>query len=116
MTARRTWVWGGLALAALAALTACQPDGAALPPVGADLVALQKARCEARGDVWARAGGEGAFACLRRTPDAGRRCTRATECSGTCLARSSTCAPFDPMVGCTEVLTASGTRAMQCLN
>jgi hypothetical protein len=114
--AGRTGVLGGLAIVALALLAACQPDSERLPPVGADLVALQKARCEGAGDLWARVGGEGAFACIRRTRDAGQSCTRATECSGTCLARSNTCAPFDPMVGCNEVLTASGTRATLCLN
>jgi hypothetical protein len=112
---RRT---GLLALAALAVtllVAACQPEGD-LPPVGEELVALQKAQCEADGNIWGPAGGEGAFICFRRTRDGGARCTSAGDCSGVCLARSQTCSPFDPLIGCQEVLTASGTRAMMCVD
>ncbi len=115
MTRLTVGVWGLLALAALA-LSGCQPEEDRLPPVGEELVALQQARCEADGGIWSRAGAEGAFACFRRTPDAGKRCTSAGDCSGACLARSGTCAPLDPLIGCEEVLTASGARAMLCLD
>jgi len=103
--------------AALALLVACQPgDGSDLPPVGEELVAVQKARCEARGGIWGRAGSEGAagFVCFARTRDANQSCERGSDCAGLCLARSRTCAPFDPFLGCHEILTESGARATVC--
>jgi len=103
-------------LGAFALLAACQPDDGGLPPVGEELVAIQKARCEADGNIWGRAGAEGSFICLRRMPDAGKRCTSAGDCRGACLARSQTCSPFDPLIGCQEILTASGRRAMLCVD
>lgn len=116
MRGARRWLVVAMVLSAGIALAACQPEDGGLPPVGEELVALEKARCEARGDIWGRAGAQGAFVCVRRTPDAGKSCSRATDCSGACLARSRTCAPLDPLVGCQEILTASGARAMQCLD
>jgi hypothetical protein len=109
-------LFAGLALGAALLLAGCQPDTADLPPVGEELMALQKARCEADGNIWGRAGSEGAFICFRRTRDGGERCSAAGDCSGVCLARSQTCSPFDPLIGCQEVLTASGARAMLCVD
>ena len=112
----RNWAVMTAVLAAAAFLAACQPEEGRLPPVGEDLVALEKARCEAAGDIWGRAGAEGAFVCFRRMPDAGDRCMRASDCEGACLARSQTCAPLSPLIGCQEVLTSSGQRTTLCLN
>jgi hypothetical protein len=116
VTGRRTGVIVALALLAAGVTAACQPDDGGLPPVGEELVAIEKARCEADGDIWGRVGPEGAFTCIRRTPDAGKRCTSANDCSGACLARSQSCAPLDPLIGCQEILTASGARAMLCVD
>ena len=116
MKRRTAGLWIGMALVALALTAACQPEPERLPPVGEELVALQRAQCEADGDIWGRAGAEGAFICFRRTRDAGQRCTRADDCSGACLARSGTCSPLDPLIGCEEVLTSSGTRATLCVD
>lgn len=55
------------------------------------------------------------FACVRVPRDAGKRCTSAAECSGECLARSGTCAPYDPLLGCNEVLDTLGRRVTLCL-
>ena len=112
----RSWAVIAAALGAVAVLAACQPDDGDLPPVGEELMAIQKARCEADGDIWGRAGAEGAFVCFRRTPDGGERCTRAGDCEGACLARSQTCSPLSPLIGCQEVLTATGQRAMLCVD
>jgi hypothetical protein len=104
-----------MALAITLLVAACQPQSD-LPPVGEELVAIQKAQCEADGNLWGQAGSADAFLCFRRTTDGGKRCTSASDCSGVCLARSQTCSPFDPLVGCQEILTASGTRAMMCVD
>lgn len=116
MKRRTAALWIGAALAAVGLLAACQPEPEGLPPVGAELMTLQQAQCEADGDIWGRAGAEGAFLCFRRTRDAGQRCSNATECSGACLARSGTCSPLDPMIGCQEVLTSTGARATLCVD
>ncbi|KMW58048.1 hypothetical protein AIOL_003018 [Candidatus Rhodobacter oscarellae] len=57
----------------------------------------------------------GAFVCVTRTRDANRRCVSAGECDGACLARSGTCAPVKPLVGCHEILTNRGARATVCV-
>ena len=116
MIGRRTGFLAVLLLGAALLTAACQPDDGDLPPVGEDLMAIQKARCEADGDIWGPAGAKGSFICFRRTPDGGNRCSSADDCRGVCLARSGTCSPFDPLLGCQEILTASGTRAMLCVD
>lgn len=106
------------ALAALGFLaTACMPErGSDLPPVGADLVAQQKAACERRGGIWGRGGAGGGFTCITRTRDAEKSCRRESDCEGFCLARSGTCSPFTPFLGCHEVLTDTGVRATVCVD
>jgi len=108
-------VAAGAGVLALVLLSACQPgETGDLPPVGEELVAVEKARCEARDGIWGRASDAGGFVCLERTRDANTSCTRGTDCQGLCLARSRTCAPVDPFLGCHEVLTDSGARATIC--
>lgn len=106
------------AIAALAFLaTACMPQpGGDLPPVGAELVAQEKARCERGGGIWGRGGAGGGFVCFQRTRDANQSCTRESDCQSFCLARSRTCAPLVPFLGCHDVLTDNGTRAMVCVD
>ncbi|MBD3765388.1 MAG: hypothetical protein IE927_11870, partial [Rhodobacterales bacterium] len=62
------------------------------------------------------AGASAAMTCVRPTRDAGRACTRQTQCQGYCLARSGTCAPFAPLFGCHDVLQADGRRVTLCLD
>jgi hypothetical protein len=68
--------------------TGCQIGGAdKLPPVG-----------EARVDV------------------AHKSCSAASDCQSACLARSRSCAPVKPLLGCNEVLTNSGVAVTECVN
>lgn len=106
-----------IALAAVALLAACEPDESAgdLPPVGEELVALQKSKCEARGGIWGQGGLEnGGFTCFKLTRDANTSCRRNSDCEGLCLARSRSCAPMTPFLGCHEVLTESGLVSTVC--
>lgn len=108
------------ALLLVGALAACKPgagrpDEGALEPVGAARVALEKAACEADGGRWTGDGG-GGLICLRETRDGGRSCTSGADCESACLARSRTCAPVMPLVGCNEVITSSGLRVTECVN
>lgn len=53
--------------------------------------------------------------CIRPTPDSGRTCRSASDCSEACLARSRTCAPFTPLLGCHEILDRAGLQVLQCV-
>ena len=106
----------GLFAAALL-VAACQADDA--PVTGADSFdpgreARLQADCVAEGGRWGRGGAGGAL-CYRDTPDANRPCDSADDCTGLCLARSGTCAPVTPFLGCHEILTAAGARATLCV-
>jgi hypothetical protein len=82
------------------------------PPVPLALTAGARA-CAARGGTLRpRAGG--LWACIRTTRDGGRTCATATACEGECLARSRTCAPFEPLFGCHEVLDQAGRPQTLC--
>lgn len=93
------------------------PPPAAAPPAAAPPAARKseaQLACEARRGSWARSE-NGSHACVTQTRDSGKTCTRAGQCQGLCLARSGTCAPFTPLLGCNDILDDSGRRMTQCL-
>ena len=100
-------------------LSACQEDG----PVSSsadissvpDLVADQRRSCERDGGTFAPRG-NALFVCFRPTRDANQFCEAPSDCESVCLARSRTCAPTTPFLGCHDVLTEAGQRATQCVN
>lgn len=109
------------ALLAISALAACQSDGgdeAALPPT--PLQAAEEA-CVAAGGSFGRVPGAPEDApevriCYREPDDANTGCSAATDCEGACLARSRTCAPVIPLLGCHQVLSSSGVEVEQCID
>lgn len=72
--------------------------------------------CEKTKGQWAAAGDSGASLCVKRTRDGGKQCSKKGECQGQCLARSGTCSPIDPMIGCNDILEADGRMVTLCLN
>lgn len=78
------------------------------------LLAQQRAACLREGGQMSPRG-DGIYSCVLPTRDAGRSCTSAADCEGVCLARSGTCAPFQPLFGCQEVFTSPGRRETLCL-
>lgn len=105
-----------VAAVALVALAGCQPQGPdPLPPVGEKLVAQQRLDCEKRGGRYGPGGASGALFCFTTPRDAGKSCSRASDCSTSCLARSRSCAPIEPLVGCQDILTDDGARMTQCI-
>ena len=72
--------------------------------------------CEASGGQWVAAGETGAFYCASQTRDAGKRCSKKTQCQGVCLARSGTCSPITPLYGCNDVLEKDGRQVTLCID
>ena len=72
--------------------------------------------CVKRGGLWVHAGKSIAFTCVKLTRDSGKQCRRGSDCQGACLARSMTCAPYDPMFGCNEILQDDGARVTLCID
>ena len=131
------WIW---AFAALAALAACEEGGEApgqtldaatgaavevveetpqfllpdgeVPVIGESRLELLRASCTAKGGRF-RAVGNGHI-CFTETPDAGEFCSVSTDCTTECLARTRTCAPLSPLLGCHEIFTATGAIVTQC--
>lgn len=54
--------------------------------------------------------------CAKPTPDAGKSCRKAGDCSGFCLGETMTCSTVTPMFGCYEVVTEAGQKAMLCVD
>ena len=83
---------------------------------GLDLLAAEREACERTGGTWGTRGGETLFVCFRPTRDANRSCSSASDCEGLCLARSRSCSPIKPFLGCHETLTEAGLPATVCVN
>lgn len=85
------------------------------PPPPPPLKPASQIACEKTGGRFARAGNSTTFVCLRETRDGGKSCRRETDCEGLCLARSRSCSPITPVLGCQEILTQDGLRVTQCV-
>lgn len=85
-------------------------------PAPAQSLSPEAVACLEAGNLWVRSGDTIVFACVRKTRDSGQQCTKGSDCEGECLARSMTCAPFDPLLGCNEILQDDGLRVTLCLN
>jgi predicted small lipoprotein YifL len=98
------------------------PEASSTPEIQAAPAAVVKVKtpahlvCEKKGGRWSMAGSAMASFCQTPTKDGGKSCTGETDCAGHCLARSATCAPFTPLFGCNDILTAEGRLITQCLN
>ena len=100
-------------------LSACQEDGPrASAETGGVLDILEGPRteCEDSGGRWGVRAGGVLFTCYRPTNDANQQCREASDCESICLARSRTCAPTTPFLGCHQILTDGGQIATQCIN
>ena len=97
--------------AATDAETPAEPEAEAAPaPPRSDA----ELACERKRGSWVAAVGA-AYICVFRTRDSGKRCTRESQCDGVCLARSGTCSPLKPLLGCNEILQDNGARVTLCI-
>jgi hypothetical protein len=71
--------------------------------------------CEKKGRRWIRVGQTAVSTCVKLTDQGDKRCTRKSQCEGECLARSGTCSPVEPLLGCNEVLQDNGARVTLCV-
>lgn len=76
----------------------------------------QEADCRAKGGRWGKAGKLVAMTCYIPAKDAGKSCSRQSDCSSQCLARSKTCAPIWPIFGCSDVLQNDGSMVKLCID
>ena len=97
----RHWIM----VVALIALAACQPETGRGGVVGG-------ADCPGGTVVHGMAGPT----CAKPTPDAGKACTKASDCSGACLGETMTCSTMTPMFGCYEVVMEDGQKAGLCVD
>lgn len=107
------------ALFGLIALAGCQQQPKGPPPlplVGQASVDAARAACTKAGGTYTESGGARGLVCVHRTRDAGKLCTKASDCEGECLARSGTCAPIKPLLGCQAILDNFGRAMTQCVN
>ncbi|SIS65190.1 hypothetical protein [Phaeovulum vinaykumarii] len=93
------------------ALAGCREGaGGAAPGLPAD----PAAQCARQGGAWRELASGPAY-CEHRTRDAGKACRSASDCEGACLARSQTCAPLRPLLGCNAILSDAGFEMRECL-
>ncbi|TMV35566.1 hypothetical protein FGG78_44445 [Thioclava sp. BHET1] len=97
------------------ALAACQPDSPKPPPVGPARLDQARAQCAAKGGRFERASAKSGYFCFTTPKDAGKVCLRSSDCSTSCLAKSHTCAPVSPLIGCHMLLDAAGNQVNECL-
>lgn len=71
--------------------------------------------CEKKRGSWVPVSAGTLHTCVFSTKDAGKKCTRESQCEGQCLARSGTCSPLRPLLGCNEILQDNGARVTQCI-
>ena len=95
------------------ATAATEPAATAAPPAPLSPAALA---CKKKGGRYIKTGSSDLRACVKETGEEGKSCKRETDCIGSCLARSGTCAPVKPLFGCNEILQADGRRVTLCLD
>jgi len=106
-----------VALAGLVFLQGCKPENdGTLPPVGQARTDMLHASCIKGGGDFVRQGKGGGFYCLSRPKDAGKSCSTSDDCESACLARSRSCAPLKPLLGCNPILSAAGIEETQCID
>ena len=91
------------------------PQPAAAPAVPAEVKSEIQRDCEKRGGTWSGVGSGVLRTCVFETKDSGKRCERESQCEGACLARSGTCSPVKPLLGCHEILQDNGARVTLCI-
>ena len=104
-----------LVLIAALALTGCVEEPAPSPK-GKSLTGAERADCLMTDGTLGRGGMLPDEVCILPEPDAGKACTKKTDCEGMCLADTRTCSPVTPMFGCFEFLDETGQTVGICID
>jgi hypothetical protein len=91
------------------------PQPEAAPVEAAAPKPEQQVLCEKRGGKWSGVGSGLLSICVYETRDNGKQCDRESDCESVCLARSRTCAPVKPLLGCNDILQDNGARVTLCI-
>jgi hypothetical protein len=92
------------------------PQAEVVPPAPPPVVkSAGHIACDKRGGSFVSIGSSGAMTCQTPTADGGKQCRRESDCDSVCLARSRTCAPIKPVLGCQAVLQNDGRRVDLCI-
>ena len=90
-------------------------DTPATPPPPEPVKSPSRIVCEKKGGRFAKAGNATPVVSVRETRVGGKSCRRETDCEGLCLARSRSCSPITPVLGCQKSLTRDGLRVTECV-
>ncbi|MGO4907703.1 hypothetical protein ACEN2J_05150 [Pseudorhodobacter sp. W20_MBD10_FR17] len=93
-----------------------KPAEPVAPPVSLVVKSAGQIACEKKGGRFAALPNTGAMTCQMTTRDAGKQCRRESDCDGVCLARSNSCAPVKPLLGCQDILQNDGRRVELCID
>lgn len=104
-----------IVLVAALALAACVQDPPA-GPRGKPLSDVKRAECLMKGGSVGRGGLLPDEICVLPQPDAGKACTKQSDCEGLCLADTRTCSAVAPMFGCFEFLDETGRTVRICID
>ncbi|WP_435256495.1 hypothetical protein ACSBLW_10050 [Thioclava sp. FR2] len=80
-------------------------------PVTKDGQPVSRLDCVAKGGSVSGMHGQ---ACVMPTADAGKSCSRASDCSGVCMAETRTCSAKDAVFGCYSFLNEKGEVVSLC--
>ena len=125
------WVRTGGLLLAILSLSACAPEPQLPTPSPKERLRTtaeraetepERQRCVAEGGTVEHRGMFGSAMCVKPYPDAGKACSRKTDCEGMCLADTlgkdtgGTCAKESPMFGCFDFYDEQGQRLGICID
>ena len=99
-------------------LSACDDEASDAPQsdsIFPDTIGAGQRECEKKGGRWSAVGNSTLFTCYRNLPDANKSCRTESDCEGYCLARSRTCSPIEPLLGCHEVISSRGLPQTVCV-
>lgn len=101
-------------LLSLAGLVACVEDAVPTGGPGPTLTDADRADCTDHGGTVVT--GFAGPTCAKATPDAGKSCKKASDCSGSCMTDTMTCSKITPQFGCYEVVMEDGQKAGLCVD
>lgn len=99
----------GAGLIVLASLAACVEETPLLSEA-------ERAACEAQGGETGSGGMLPDEICFLPTPDGGKSCKKASDCSAHCLADSMTCSKITPQFGCFKTIMDDGQLGGVCMD